>query len=426
MHRTNDTKQTHNSQRDDMALQTNIEQKKQVKTFLAFALVFIMLMMPYRSAMACGSCTDCGTWQSYITQEMNTHKSWMTTEWWDAKLKPAMQGNTDVSRNSIVGAAMMIGAFLDGESELNSLRALQELNAQTLNDYSVSDSICKFGTLSRSLALSESKGRVNQIVLSERSQNRQLGHDNMASEEGAQKDRMARYKQFTSTFCDPDSYGSAMKEICSTPPSDKTQNMDVNYTRLVDARKTLNIDFSSGAAATDDSKSVIALANNLYAHEVLERMNPGGLQAKDNVDNRSTYLDQRAIVAKRSVAENSFNAIVGMKSSGATGSKKYMQKVLEKLGLDATNSLKYLGDNPSYEAQMEVLTKKLYQDPAFYANLMDTPANVERQYAALQAFGLMQRRDIFETILRSEMLLSTILEMEISTYQDDVQNQQNQ
>ena len=84
-----------------------------------------------------------------------------------------------------------------------------------------------------------------------------------------------------------------------------------------------------------------------------------------------------------------------------------------------------LGSNPSYDAQMEILTKRLYQDPSFYVNLMDTPANVERQYAALQAFGLMQRRDIFETVLRSEMLLSTILEIEISDYQDEVQSQQN-
>ena len=38
---------------------------------------------------------------------------------------------------------------------------------------------------------------------------------------------------------------------------------------------------------------------------------------------------------------------------------------------------------------------------------------------------MMQRRDIFETMLRSEMLMSVLLEMEISRYQDDVQNRQN-
>jgi hypothetical protein len=74
---------------------------------------------------------------------------------------------------------------------------------------------------------------------------------------------------------------------------------------------------------------------------------------------------------------------------------------------------------------MEVLTKKIYQDPAFYASLMDSPANVNRQYAALQSFGLMQKRDIFETVSRSEILMSLLLEMEIAKYQDNIQNRQN-
>ncbi|OIN85714.1 MAG: hypothetical protein AUJ12_08345 [Alphaproteobacteria bacterium CG1_02_46_17] len=400
-----------------------------IKTLSLLSVVAILVFGgTVRQAQACGACTDCGTWQSYVTQEMNLHENWMITEWWEQYLKPAMQKYTDDTRNAFITDALMIGAFLDGESELNSLRTVQELNAVTMKDYQVSDAICKFGTLSRSLAASEGKAKANQIVLSERSQNRQLGHENMASAEGGTRDRIARYKQFVKTFCDPDDYGSAMKELCPTAPSDKTRNLDINYTRLVDARRTLNVDFTSATAKanpTSDEESVIALANNLYAHEVLERMDPGGLQATDDVDNRTTYQDQRAIVAKRSVAENSFNAIVGTKASGTIASKTYMQNVLTKLGLSSADALKYLGDNPSYDAQMEVLTKKLYQDPAFYANLMDTPANVERQYAALQAFGLMQRRDIFETILRSEMLLSTILEMELSAYQDDIQNQQN-
>lgn len=384
--------------------------------------------LPVSDARACGSCTDCNTWQNYVAQEIQLHEQWMINEWWNQYVKPAMQQYTDSVRNAVITDAMMIGAFLDGESALNSQRTLQELNAGALKDYTVSDSICKFGTLSRSLAASEGRSRGTKIVLAERSQNRQLGQKNMASEEGSAQDRIARYNEFIKNFCDPSDYGSAMSSICTAPPPDKNRNIDINYTRLIDAKKTLDIDFMSGAAKaspSDDERAVIALANNLYAHDVLDRMQAGGLSQTDEVDNRSTYQDQRAIVAKRSVAENSFNAIVGMKASGSTASQTYMQNVLTKMGLSAADAKKYLGDKPSYDAQMEVLTKKLYQDPGFYANLYDTPANVERQYAALQSFGLMQRRDIFETIVRSEMLLSMILEMEISKYQDDIQNRQN-
>jgi len=37
----------------------------------------------------------------------------------------------------------------------------------------------------------------------------------------------------------------------------------------------------------------------------------------------------------------------------------------------------------------------------------------------------MQKRDIFETVARSEMLMSLLLEMEIAKYQDTIQNRQN-
>jgi len=390
-------------------------------------------LFPNSEAKACGACTDCNTWQMYVTQEMNLHEQWMINEWWLQYVKPAMQKFTDQVRDAVITDAMMIGAFLDGESELNSLRTLQELNATAMKDYAVSDTICKFGTLSRSLANAQGRAKGTQMVLAERSQNRQLGHKNMSSAEGGAKDRIARYDQFIKDFCDPMDYGTAMGKICKAPPTDKTQNIDINYTRLIDAKKTLDVDFMSGvakASPSNDEKAVIALANNLYAHNVFDRMEASEMGQSNATDNRSTYLDQRAIVAKRSVAENSFNTIVGMKAKGATDpsgkNPPYIQNVLIQLGLSAADAKKFITDNPSYDAQMEILTKKLYQDPSFYANLMDTPANVERQYAALQSFGLMQRRDIFETLIRSEMLISMILEMEISKYQDDIQNRQNE
>lgn len=397
------------------------------RTLLALAIFTLAVTGASKSSWAC-ICTDCSTWQQQVQQEMDNHEQWMINEWWGQYVKPALRKLTDEARNAMVVQTVMIGAFIDGETAMNAQRTLQELNANTMKNYHVSDSICKFGTLSRSLASSQGRAKANQVVLSERSQNRQLGHKNMASAEGGQRDRIARYNQFIKNYCDPADYGTAMGKICTTPPVDKQRNLDINYTRLIDTKRTLDADFAKTSASTTptaDEAAVIALANNLYAHEVLDRMQVEGLRQTDAADNRSTYLDQRSIVAKRSVAENSFNAIVGMKTKGSTASLTYMKNVLSKLGLSSTDVTKYLGASPSYDAQMEVLTKKLYQDPGFYANLMETPANVERQYAALQSFGLMQRRDIFETMLRSEMLMSMLLEMEISRYQDDVQNRQN-
>ena len=96
-----------------------------------------------------------------------------------------------------------------------------------------------------------------------------------------------------------------------------------------------------------------------------------------------------------------------------------MQNVIKGLGLtDTTEINNLIGENPSYDTQMEILTKRLYQDPKFYVNLYDTPANVKRQKTAMKAVSLMQDRDMYESLQRSEMLMSVLLEMKLLKAQD--------
>lgn len=391
---------------------------------LLFCFAILGLVVFFASTKEAKACSTCEVYQQALEQEFKTHQTWMDNEWWSQYVEPALKSSADETRNVTLFETVIYGVFLDVQNLMSAQRAVQELSSDSLKNFTPSDTICKFGTLSRSLALSQSKAKANQLVLSKRSLNRQLGQAKTPSAEGEESDRSARLKQFQKDYCDEKDFGTGMKVLCIATPSDTRLNIDINYTRAVDTKNSLNVDFTD-TTETNDEKDIIALASNLYAHSVFSRIDARSLKKSGSVDTQSTYLDQRAVVAKRSVAENTFNEIVGQKSAGSTGSKAYMVKVMEALGLDATNAEKYLGASPSYDAQMEVLTKKIYQDPAFYASLMDSPANVNRQYAALQSFGLMQKRDIFETISRSEMLMSLLLEMEIAKYQDNIQNRQN-
>lgn len=394
-----------------------------IKFFLIVCAVGIVFLGNIPAALACGACTNCSQWQQQITQEMNKFKQWMSGEWWNQNVKPAMQSYTDDSRNVFITEALAIGAFLDGENMLGSLRTMQELNAESMKNYQVSDAICKFGTLSRSLAASESKAKATRSVLAQRLQARQIGRTGMVNAgKGAQEDKIDRFKLLTTTECTPSSYGGGMDGICTATGG---QNRDISFTKLMNSGGTFNFGVDNLGSGGSDLSSLALLSDNLYANDVMEKINYEELKKQSENDYKSTLIDQRSIAAKRSVAANSFFTIASQKSQGGGGSAAFMGKVLGSLGMNNAAIASSLGSNPSYDAQMEILTKRLYQDPSFYVNLMDTPANVERQYAALQAFGLMQRRDIFETVLRSEMLLSTILEIEISDYQDEVQSEQN-
>ena len=138
----------------------------------------------------------------------------------------------------------------------------------------------------------------------------------------------------------------------------------------------------------------------------------------------------RSVVAKRSVAEHSFNTIAGMRAmsseegGGETG--KYMKNILKQLGVTNEQDLtQMVGDRPSYYAQMEILTKKIYEHPDFFVDLYEKPMNTERKKVAMRAIGLMQDFDTWNSYLRMEAMLSVILELEIIKVQNDVQNRIN-
>ena len=409
-----------------------IEQKMKVSlkslsatAFLTFSLLF---GISDQARAGCpGPCTDCTTWQNYVNTEESNHENWLDNTWWTNNVLKGLEDFTEDVTAAIALEAVMIGGFIDGQNHLYAQRAIQELTAQSLKNYTPSTSVCQFGTLSKSLAASQGRARNNQLALSERSQARQLGKVNTAGSKSSGDDRIARLNQFKTRFCDPQDNDTGLEKLCGAGGSSNYHNLDIDFVRTVDTRPTLNVDFTD-ATLTEDERNIIALANNLYSHDVFRRFNADELKEGVSKDFRTTYLDQRALIAKRNVAENSFNNLVALKSAGTGSSRTYMRQALTNIGMSTTDTDRYMGSstaNPSYAAQMEILTKKIYQDPAFYVNLMDKPANVQRQYAAMQSVGLMQQRDIFETIIRSEMLLSVIVEIEIAKYQDDIQNRLN-
>jgi hypothetical protein len=116
-----------------------------------------------------------------------------------------------------------------------------------------------------------------------------------------------------------------------------------------------------------------------------------------------------------------------MKTEGSTGSFFDLRDLMVELGIDPGEAMDLLGFNsPSYYSQMEVLTKKIYQNPDFYTNLYDTPTNIARKKAAMQAIGLMQKFDLFKSHLRAESSLSVILELAVVDLQEEIENEINQ
>ncbi len=442
---------------------------------IVFCLTFsISVLATSNKAYACGICVGLvaamdnpSLWgktedvlDEHINDEFMELEDYILRMIWMENVLPALMLATEQLSAVAIQQVMAIGMFMDAEIQMNSQRLLQEIQAQTHKDFRPSEGLCEFGTLSKSLANADINGDTYAVIFSERSQDRQLGKGDSAGTYGHDLDLHSRILHFIGLFCNHKDRGSALETICDVSISWSSgsfdeaarlrMNKDIDYYSLVDKPWSLRIDFSNQKLIDlsaippihdEDEEHILALAANLFGHITFARPPARLLANRPNEKSLTTvqklYLDMRAVVAKRSVAENSLFSIATMKSQaprppdlylGGGGktdprARDYMVNVLMELGVANSDVLQMLGENISYFAQMEILTKKLYQNPDFYTNLYDTPANVERKTVALQAIKLMQKFDMLKSHLRGEANVSILLEMAVEQLQREVEDQ---
>jgi hypothetical protein len=375
----------------------------------------------------------------HITNEFIYHQRWVVTDFFYFYILPAMMMMTEQLSGVGMLQMMAIGSFFDAKQQLEVQLTQQEKIAEAHRDYHSSVEMCYIGTAARSLHATERQGQYNAIIMSQRSQDRQLGNRNNNAALGPGEDREGRVEQYIRLFCDPDDNRGLLTALCGGGAPAVHVNKDVDYTRTVDQNKTLDVDFTN-PAATNDEAAILAMQSYLFAHDTFSRPNRALWRTTEGQNN---LMDLRSVVAKRNVAENSFNAIIGLKSRGdqftggsaAAGPGAFTSALVVAMGgpvgaaIPGGEAIAIAGmdqnGNPiptSYLAQLEWMAKKIYLRPEFYTNLYDKPANVKRKNVAIQAADLMVDRETFRSDLRTEALLAVWLEMEVSKIQADVQN----
>lgn len=361
--------------------------------------------------------------RDFITMEFKKHELWFLDTFFKDRIRPALMLMAEQLSSVGMQQMVILGAFFDAQDQIDRLRLFQEKTALAHKEYQPSVGVCTFGTVTRSLAPAERNAAFTPLVLSRRSQDRALRLQFSNSGRGPESDRKGRLAQFVSRYCDRADNDSGLENLCPQNAPEKTRNNDIAFTKLIDHPRTLDIDFSN-RDATDDEQDVMAMASNLYGHDVAE-ITKKSIMEYTSVDDE--YMDLRSVIAKRNVAENSFYAIVGLKSKAPETTTDttvpYMKVLLKTLGIESSDDMELLlGDRPSYYSQLELLSQRLYQDPVFFTDLYDKPANVERKKVALDAIGLMLDRDSFKSELRSEAMISVWLETELMGYQKSAQN----
>ncbi len=332
---------------------------------------------------------------------------------WVGALMHFTQTNTAI----MMQQAIAFGAFMDAKHQLETQRLFGELRAQAHKDYASSEQMCRYGTQVRSLAASERRGQVTAQMINQAMLQRQTLRAGSTAADGAISDKRARLDRFRQTNCNPDANGGTLSTFCATGGVRARIDKDVDFTRSFDQRYTLDVNLMD-ATSTSDEQDVMALSKNLFGHTIFDYIPETALVRRDN---HREILAMRSIHALRSVPQNSFSTMIGMKAQGTGGVNTFLKSVMGELGVAAADLDAFAGQNPSYYAQMEVLTRKMTQNPAFFTNLYTSPENVRRAGVAIQAIGLMQDRDRYEGALRREMLASLMLEMKLRASQEETE-----
>lgn len=463
------------------------------KGLLSFLLVSsVSVVLPIKEAVACFCFVECASGscsageqnieqqhedirdntKDEFDDDLGAYEDWLVEVFLAGQVVPAMADMATQMGAVAMQYTQIIGSFLDAQIQMDTQRLFRKLQYDAHKDYRPSEDFCWFGTNVASLSATDVKSKYNALALSQISMARQLGSVSTAGANYSDLDYDARWRQFVKTHCDrrdnnrqPDGAGAVspattgLELACDHSGSGGSItvgaetynriNRDIDYTRLIEEPRALDVDFTNATLNTahpiitasagvydqpGDEEDVIAMSKNLYGSNVLSRkLSRADLKKPDA---QKLYLALRSVAAKRSVAQSSYNAIVGLKSVGSsyelsnTGlglhpsgdpvvmlqqkTLRFMASIVDQLlpadpaGI-GNNIFDIIGYSPSYYSQLEVLAKRIYQNPDFYANLYDTPANVSRKKVAMRAVELMVDREIYESQLRKEMSVSVLL-----------------
>lgn len=382
--------------------------------------------------------TDAGTAAKIVQDHLDSSHGKLIQNWLRNGLRD--MAAQEESADTLLQAST--GKMMDAENQLTAQRELQGLQARAYKDYTPSENVCRFGTLAGSLAASDMMSQGVATLLNRMMMDRET-HKGTGKLFLPDSDRLAMITGQAKVYCDPQANDGTPvlcacerdeNGVCKTGPKSAQSRINRDIHGLM---QVPTLDIRAGAAGTTpDLEDVRAMLSQLSAFRPPQELTSVDTNEAGALAHKNAALGLRNVTAQRGPVHWVLAHYFGARARGAAGSANFLGGVMKEMGLADGEVSRALGGGsqhlakgggnpdlaPSYDAQMRVLAKVIYQSPNFYTNLIDKPANVERIRAAQMAIALMQKWDFYESTLRRELMLSQLLEQEVKTEAASLEN----
>jgi len=321
----------------------------------------------------CQSTNETPLTKKRITDSLVQHREFVIKSVWEAHMLPSMMMMTAQISAAATQQALVIGSFFDAKHQMETQRELQSLQAEAHSDYQVSEGVCEFGTLMRSLSSTNREKELTQVALSDYHSQRQMLNGDGIGGQGRSGDLLTRFNQYKTMYCNPNDLSGGLDEFCTNEDANN-MNKDINFARVY-MQKNFDIDFMDNTS-TPDEMDFISLQSYIYGHRLLPRIPPDKMRNDEGkliYSGANLYAKMRAFQGERSVAQAPFAAFAGARAATEASVQPYFEAHLKNMGIQEGDLMARIGEKPSYHSQMYLLANKMYQSPKFYVDLYDKP-----------------------------------------------------
>ena len=317
-----------------------------------------------------------------------------------------------------LGASTMKQTELDAMTKVdvpNALETLDKIHGADIKahrDFSPYEPLCKAGTLSSNMTASRVRGTVATEMLNGQMMDLELARSDPKVAQGRlsrKRNQVATYRNF---HCSASDNGGQNKNFCGKNVKPENINMDINAYETLIKPLTISVDpFDS--ELTDEEVNFTALVENLIVPESNIYAPPGVMMYETVL---SAYQDVRSVAAMRGLVRNSILSYAGRKmgiKQEDDSIAPFAEAALKDMGMDKEDIIELIGKNPSYEAQMALVTQMQFENPDFYVDISTDPAKVAKAKAMMMAFKNLQTAEMRKSAERSALLSSVWLELRL-------------